>query len=45
VFLGLNGQVLDRDDQRLDDAVLSVATGAMSRDEAAAVLRAVAGVT
>ena len=45
VFLGLNGHVLDRDDQRLDDAVLAVATGAMSRDVAATVLRAVAGVT
>ena len=45
VFLGLNGHVLDRDDQRLDDAVLAVAIGSIDRDGAAAVLRAVAGVT
>jgi len=44
VFLGLNGYVLDRDDQRLDDAVLDVATGTMTRDVAAQILRAVAGI-
>ena len=44
VFLGLNGYVLDRDDQRLDDAVLDVATGTMTRDGAAQILRAVAGI-
>ncbi len=44
VFLGLNGYVLDRDDQRLDDAVLDVATGTMTREVAAQILRAVAGI-
>jgi len=44
VFLGLNGHVLDRDDQRLDDAVLDVATGTMTHDVAAQILRAVAGI-
>src|SRR5690348_814641 len=39
VFLALNGHEIDRDDQRLDDAVLAVATGAMSREEAARLLR------
>ncbi len=44
VFLGLNGHVLDREDQRLDDAVLAVAKGSMTRHDAALVLRAVAAV-
>jgi death-on-curing protein len=45
VFLGLNGRLLDRDDERLDDAVLAIANGTMIRQEAAEVLRAVAGIT
>jgi len=45
VFLGLNGHVLDRDDQRLDDAVLAVAKSDMNRHDVASVLREVAGVT
>jgi death-on-curing protein len=44
VFLGLNGHVLERDDQRLDDAVIGLATGALTRSEASQVLRKVAGI-
>jgi death-on-curing protein len=42
VFLGLNGFELDHDDQRLDDAVLAVATGSLTREGAAQTLRAIA---
>jgi prophage maintenance system killer protein len=42
VFLGLNGHDFDRDDRRLDDAVLAVATGDMSREEVASLLREIA---
>lgn len=41
VFLGLNGHEIERDDRRLDDAVLAVATGAMSREEVARLLRGI----
>ena len=45
VFLGLNGFEIDRDDQRLDDAVLAVAVGTFTREDASRVLREVARAT
>jgi death-on-curing protein len=45
VFLGLNGVSIDRDDQRLDDAVLAIANGWLDRAGAAALLRQIAGAT
>ena len=45
VFLGLNGVSIDRDDQRLDDAVLAIASGWLDRAGAAALLRQIAGIT
>jgi death-on-curing protein len=42
VFLGLNGFEIDRDDQRLDDAVLAVAESALTKDGAAKLLRLIA---
>jgi death-on-curing protein len=42
VFLGLNGIELDEDDARLDDAVLAIAEGSLTRHGAAEILRAIA---
>jgi death on curing protein len=43
VFLGLNGVLLDRDDKRLDDAVLAAAQGFLNRPGAAEILRTICG--